>query len=909
MGLPRTAGAWCVLGAVALTLLWLPTRSLAPPTGLTRSYSFRGSTVSVVAEHVTDVDLAFLDEQNRPVRNYRVRWEGIWFSPRAERVDFFAGADDGVVVRVDGEIVLERAVGMRTASSTVQFEAGAHRFEIDHWQLGGGRYLNVAWASAGGVPAPLGPGRLFPEDPGVVGYGLAVASLYLEAIVPLVWVGVAAFLLGRMAWRELSGATWQELRARLGTVTFPALLGPSQILLFGTGTIHATNETEFLVSFWNLAPIWIWLLVPLAAGLAGIGVVLPARWFPRYVAVLATAGMLLWVQGNLLVADYGLLDGSGIDLAAHAWRTPFEIGLYVGMIALAVAFGRAVTHAAPLGSALLMALQTAVLLLPAADFASAAPAGPGGGARWSLPPAALHEVSRTRNVVHIVLDMFPSQVFAGIVAADRPAFDRDWSGFTFFADHLGAFRTTKGSMPAMFSGVAYRNETAFDDFRARIERRSVFHAFGQQGWRVRVATSYWHPYRTGDGLWYSIPAPYGSYRDYTFSSAARMLDLSLFRHAPQVLKAGVYRDQQWLLQQWFAERRQLEQASERSFGDTRFLLDFARRLTLSAGAPVYTFLHLMSPHLPIVVDADCTYLGGPLPVDENYAAQARCALAGVRAVLDRLRVLGIYDRSAIVVTSDHGLLLSRPHALPDTRSPAGNVEWVRQYATPLLAIKPVGAEGPLKTSYAPTHITDLPATLLDLAGLPNTLGGVSALALDPAMPRERVYAHHSWGGPGSPNTHTSPYYDVLHLFAVDGRVTDPGAWRYRRAVFEPTGDRAVQRRAHASGLTAVEPSEPGRQPVYRTEEYAVLYVAPDATRLAFDVRNAPDATFARQVVVRVDGRFVSRIELTGDAWRTFDAPLDRRAARSDPFCVELLVSPSRTDVGGTRRGMLLRGDF
>ena len=51
-------------------------------------------------------------------------------------------------------------------------------------------------------------------------------------------------------------------------------------------------------------------------------------------------------------------------------------------------------------------------------------------------------------------------------------------------------------------------------------------------------------------------------------------------------------------------------------------------------------------------------------------------------------------------------------------------------ATPLLLMKPFGAQGPLQLSNAPTSIVDLPATLLDLAGLPNTLGsGKLALAL------------------------------------------------------------------------------------------------------------------------------------------------------------------------------------
>ncbi len=203
------AGAWYVLGAVSFTVIWLVARSVAPPIGLTRSFYYpdypRSKTDPIVEERITTVDLAFIDEQSRPTRDYRVRWHGVWFSPRRERVDFHAGADDGVVVRVDGETVLERhpAVGMRTTQRTVQLEAGAHQLEIYHWQRGGGRYLNVQWAPAGGHPGPLSPTRLFPEAPAVGAYWLLVVSIQLQTILLLVWAAGPAVLFVRMVYREV----------------------------------------------------------------------------------------------------------------------------------------------------------------------------------------------------------------------------------------------------------------------------------------------------------------------------------------------------------------------------------------------------------------------------------------------------------------------------------------------------------------------------------------------------------------------------------------------------------------------------------------------------------------------------------------------------------------------------------
>ena len=614
--------------------------------------------------------------------------------------------------------------------------------------------------------------------------GLRHVLVPTPAISHRIWSGLRAALRVRVARRTIA-----QTRMRVRTVLFPAVLGPCQVLLFGPLTVHATNRAEFLAPFWSLAPAWIWLLAPVVGTLVAIGLVLPTRWFARYVAVLFAIGMLLWVQGNVLLAEYGLLDGEGLDLAAHAWRAPVELGMWIGIIAFAAIFGAAITTAAPLGSLLLVSLQGIVLLLPtsAGDTASTAVA------TWRLPPPEIYQLSRTRNLIHIVLDTFPTERFVEIVDADRSTFDRDLSGFTVFADHLGAFPTTKASMPAMHSGRAYRNEVAFDLFVARDAQPTVSEVLRQQGFHRRSLSAYGgHALEDPAGdpaIQYTIPSPYSTFRNYRDVTAAQLLDLSLFRHVPHGVKVEIYRDQQWLLQPRLAARRAV--VAERAFSDAAFLTEFAQRATLGGEAPVYTFMHLLTPHTPVVTNADCTYPGRRhVFTVESYTAQAQCALSGVRALLDRLRELDLYESSAIVLTSDHGRLFPPTADDPfrEMSSPAGPLDRIVPSATPFLAVKPVGSQGSLRISYAPTALTDLPATLLDLVSLPNTLGrGVSVFALG-TEPRARTYAHYEWGNQN--NWTTGPFFDVLHVFAVNGRVTTPEAWHYERAIVDPIRCRA-----------------------------------------------------------------------------------------------------------------------
>ena len=916
-------GFWYSLGAASLTLLWLVTLGLAPDTGLTRSYWYpvNASTEPIIEERITAVDLTFIDEQDHSTRNYRVHWEGVWFSPRAERVDFHAGADDGVILRVDGETILERnpAVGMHTVARTVELAAGAHRLEIEHWQDGGARSLNVQWAPAGSTPALLGPTRLFPEDPGARGYWLRIAAMRSPVLVLLVWAAGVAVLVGLTVWRafyrRVTSLSPEERWRRLRTVLFPALLGPSQLLLFGPWTVHGTNRTEFLVGFWELAPGWVWLIGPVVGVLATLGIVMPARWFPRYVAGLCAVGVLLWAQGNLLLADYGLLDGGGLDLASHAWRTPFETGLWVCVLLLAVIFADRVARVAPVACVALVTLQATVLVLPVGRMATAdAPSTPGAEPTWRLPPPEIYELSSTRNLIHIVLDTFPSRMFVDILDADRPAFDRDWPGFTFFANHLGTHTTTFFSMPAMLSGVAFRNEMPFRDFRGR--HPSIFHVLGQQGYRLRSLTSHGHDHLNpafpgvDAAIRYDIPAPYGSYRDYVDIAAAQLLDLSLFRHAPHAFKPNIYRDQQWLVQQRIETRRGPAATAARAFGDAAFLREFANRVTQGDDAPVYTLLHVLTPHRPVTTDADCAYAPKSAPIPEDVANQARCALSAVRTLLQRLRDLDLYDRSAIIVTSDHGAILDYiepedEHPLRGIRSPAGmTLPRIESRATPLLLVKPFATQGPLQISYAPTAITDVPATLLDLAGLSDALGrGASVLRIDPAEPRQRTYAHHR-------NARPDRFIDFLYVFSVNGQVRDPDAWSYHRTVLGPTDDRAAQRREHQVGLSADpdDTADDSGDRTYRTDGYAVFHAAAEESHVTFDVRRMPGMATTQTVTVRIDGDVVDQHLLANDAWHTLSYPVEARSEDS-PFCIELLTSPVWYDATGESWGLMLRGDI
>ena len=159
---------FAVVAGIAGLLL---SRQLGEPNGLIRTITegpgFPGSPLQE-ATVVPDVSLSFLeDDPDLPRRFFSVRWTGFAYVSHGDGVDFYGGADDRLIVRVDGNTVLERSpeTGVRTISRHVPLRAGVHEFEVEYQQHGGGYRLNLEWAPAGGAPRPLDAGNLFPLEP------------------------------------------------------------------------------------------------------------------------------------------------------------------------------------------------------------------------------------------------------------------------------------------------------------------------------------------------------------------------------------------------------------------------------------------------------------------------------------------------------------------------------------------------------------------------------------------------------------------------------------------------------------------------------------------------------------------------------------------------------------------------
>jgi len=680
---------------------------------------------------------------------------------------------------------------------------------------------------------------------------------------------------------------------RFLTVLFPALLAPLQLFLFGPHTLFMANQQEFSANFWSLALRLAPMGLALSGVLALVGVVLPKRVFAAYVSGLLGIGIVCWIQGNLIVGDYGLLNGQDIDWSDHAWRNRHELLLWVALPLFAILAARKVFPIAAFGSGALIAVQLALIAVTAVR------ADPEARAKWQGPPAQIFELSSTQNVFHLVLDGFQSDVFHDIVDADRAGIDRRFSGFTFYANHSGAFPTTIVSIPAMLTGSVYRNNEPLQRYiRKQFERASLFNVMSAQGYQVDAITGLVYQ-KTGATNYYRLPTPYVTYDAYTRFAAWQLADLSLFRHSPHVLKPRIYNEQAWRLQNIFGKTS--AETTARRFmpvNGQAFLKDFTGSMTVAHDRPVYKFMHVGVPHWPMTLDAECEYIGVKRNTREFYIGQARCGVRRVGEFLDRLRELDLYDTSLVVISSDHGVALPPPRFTGERDVFGAPLSVVSGSALALLVIKPPHSTGPLRISQAPTTISDIPATIVDTLGLKNPFPGTSALKLDEHAPRTRSFGLYPWR---SAYWHAD-YFPYMDVFTIEGRVLDGNAWKAEAPIYEPGLDVAGRSR----GLFPEERGPTGT--AFRwSSPLAFLEAPPQARGVELTVRSA--ASTPQTVSVEIAGQVVDRVKLSDNEWRRLRYPMGPRVKNSTAYAdwVVLRIEPLWRPRGERRRlGVMTR---
>lgn len=322
----------------------------------------------------------------------------------------------------------------------------------------------------------------------------------------------------------------------------------------------------------------------------------------------------------------------------------------------------------------------------------------------SLAPA----VSKP-NIYHVVLDEFQSDFFAKNLDTRREAF----SGFTFFPNASTPYGHTEMALGSLFSGrmLDSANEspasfirTAFYDSKQSLVQTLAAAGYHTEGYLYQIMPSgRKSPFQETYVLSWSEASSDSSRQLqfaqlWTYSQLPRRLSgLVLPQETLDNLDVGGLLPQKTpVLSESFLQKFLLAEAAKPSRGR-------------------YVFLHILIPHSPYVLDADCSFTRdhetGPAP-------QHECATRLVSEIVSELKRLDRFNDSVVVFHGDHGA----GFVFKGDHFGWGGSEFDPKLATgrsrPLILYKHAGVNGS-----APMAVSDAPATIMDVG--PSILADVN----------------------------------------------------------------------------------------------------------------------------------------------------------------------------------------
>ncbi|WP_343089342.1 sulfatase-like hydrolase/transferase [Methanocalculus natronophilus] len=549
------------------------------------------------------------------------------------------------------------------------------------------------------------------------------------------------------------------------------------LLFFGPSYLYYTNLLQIPYYYTDL--VWLFVAYSLAAGaiLAIVLILLKGTVHQRAVAIVFALGLLFWIQGHILVWDYGVLDGRAIIWEDYLINGIIDSVIWIALLALALFKGPSFYKHIALASVLLLVIQGGGLVAEVYQ----APDEP----EWKsyaigYDDEAMFEFSSEQNVIILVLDMFQSDLFQEIIDED-PEYREMFDGFTFYRNAVGGHPTTYPSVTYILTGKHYDNSIPIQEhIKNSFLENSIPKAIKESGYRVDLYPLFGPEIYLGEEIASSVGIKQQSEVDRVVDGqkgASELRELTLFRYLPHIFKRYFHTIP-------FVDLGNGDDLHR----DVIFYNTLVSDTSVSDNNKVFKFYHIWGAHAPYTLNSQLHK--EDLPQNRSGAKeQAKAALKISGGLIDQLRKHDIYDNSMIFIIADHG---NPGGSIGLNYQPLSGVDSINEYLVdkrvitsgiPLMLVKPFDSDGELIISDAPVTLGDIPQTIASELQLSYEFPGQSILSISEPEERERWYYYYFW---------SKEYFDLsreylppMTQYTITGHSWLPSSWKPTYRVYTP----------------------------------------------------------------------------------------------------------------------------
>jgi hypothetical protein len=554
-------------------------------------------------------------------------------------------------------------------------------------------------------------------------------------------------------------------------------------------TIFLNSSNEFSVSFGEVIKFSGLFFIYAFCAFLLVGLIFNLRCIIAYrkllTAIVVGVAVLLWLQGNFFLWDYGKLDGRPLSFSAYTVHGFIEALIWVAVLAFAM-----IKHK------LVATLANKICIIVVASLMANLISG-----YINQPKAFWHKdyhvtfdnyltFSDTQNVIIIVIDAARGDIFEEILSELSHDEKKIFEGFTFFRNTSGTFNATYQAVVGYLTGQMYDYKTP---------RASAFPELFTSSTSI--------PFQLKRNGFFSEVYPYANSSVYL---SPKIVDNLRKRREVDVIRYAALRDHDFKKIGLVARFNFLPHFIKKRFFDASDMyvtttaptipspktadnaevrtketelpaniiehLNFNRSIIDKLGSsltyrsdPVFKYLHYHGAHPPFIHDE--TFTPKRLPFNlESYKKQYKGSLLLTLKVLtSSLKRQNVFDRTMLIVIGDHGLHIAADGLNSDKKSefrPLVNT------LSPLMLIKPFGdASNDLKISSAPVSLFDIPATIFSALGISTRDNGRSVFSIHENEARIRYAYSHVPARSG--DTHDGAFkYEIL------GDVRDLSSWKF-----------------------------------------------------------------------------------------------------------------------------------
>ncbi len=451
------------------------------------------------------------------------------------------------------------------------------------------------------------------------------------------------------------------------------------IFLYAPYEIFLLNNSNFGFGF---ADIWIiiaFFAMIVYAVLFLLGFVLRGK-VREYYCVLMFAGTLcVYIQTMFLNGEMYSLVGNNQN-----WKTSTVIVNALIWILIVVACFALRGYAKKYWEKIFSFLAVAIVLMQATGLLSLLLTQElEGGNSGYLSEEGMFELSSEENVVYFVVDYFDGTFMEAILSEDE-AFLEPLTGFTYFPNATGTHSRTYPSLPYLLTGEKCYFDVTTKEYTDNAYANSTYWADLVEE-NVDIGL-----YTYGEYLGEAAKPDVSNYVSAKLKPDEKevikgMLKMSLYRSAPYCIK-NVFQYDADKINNYILSSDKNQAGKFQNFEDNLFYENLQSGIRLTEEEKVFRLYHLGSCHLDLT---------NPLP-------HGKFSMEIVFEYIEQLKKLGIYDKTTIIITADHG-----------SSGGGETLDLPQGTAVPLIIVKPKAAgEEKLQVSDAPVCQEDLFATVL-----------------------------------------------------------------------------------------------------------------------------------------------------------------------------------------------------